>query len=293
MHGHHHHPLIAAVAPAQSRRAFLGHLGKGTMAMAVFSPALLAACSSDGSQPVATAPNEQTNTSELGGDVEPAEAAEPADTAGEPAGDVGESAAGGDGASDLVWARTNLGFVSAYVLARGNRAAIVDTGTAGSAAAIGATLGDLGLNYSDVEHVLLTHHHGDHAGSIGEVLEMAVNATAYAGEADVPSISADVTGLAGGEDIFGLEMLPTPGHTLGHIAAIDHQAGLLIAGDAIFVEGGQAVEGPERFFLSVNESRRSIAAMAELTFNTLLVGHGDPIEGGADAAVAALAATLG
>ena len=36
-------------------------------------------------------------------------------------------------------------------------------------------------------------------------------------------------------------------------------------------------------------SRRSRSSVA-LTFETLLVGHGDPIEGGASAAVAALAA---
>lgn len=286
------------IAPGmRSRRAFLGHLGKGTMAMAVFSPALLAACSSDAGQPVATAATvapDSTGDADPTVEVEPAGEPDPTSESETPA----ESAANDDtdsddAASDLVWARTNLGFVSAYVLVRGNTAAIVDTGTAGSAVAIGATLGDLGLNYSDVAHVLLTHHHSDHTGSIGEVLEMAVNATAYAGEADVPSISADVTGLAGGEDIFGFEMLSTPGHTLGHMAAIDHQAGLLIAGDAIFTEEGEAVEGSERFFMSVAESRRSIAAMAALSFNTLLVGHGDPIEGGADAAVAALAASLG
>lgn len=269
------------------------------MAMAVFSPALLAACSSDGSQPVATAATSAPDSAADSDPTAPPQATEAPDPTSETQAPA-ESASGGsdsastsdDVASDLVWARTNLGFVSAYVLVRGNTAAIVDTGTAGSAAAIGATLGDLGLNYSDVAHVLLTHHHSDHTGSIGEVLEMAVNATAYAGEADVPSISANVTGLAGGEDIFGFEMVSTPGHTLGHMAAIDHQAGLLIAGDAIFTEEGQAVEGPERFFMSVAESRRSIAAMAALSFNTLLVGHGDPIEGGADAAVAALSASL-
>lgn len=295
-HGHHDHhaardlnddheraPRILLAPHASSRRAFLGNLGKGTMAMAVFSPAVLAACSG-GSQPLAT-------SAEAEPQAEPQ--VEPEETTGALNADVDAVAENEAGTSDLVWARAQLGFVSAYVLARGNSAAIVDTGVAGSAEAIGATLGELGLNYGDVDHVLLTHHHSDHTGSIGEVLEMAVNATAYAGEADVPSIAANVTGLAGGEDIFGLEMVPTPGHTLGHMAAIDHQAGLFIAGDAIFTEGGAAVEGPERFFMSVAESRRSIAAVAALSFNTLLVGHGDPIEGGADAAVAALAATFG
>ena len=87
-------------------------------------------------------------------------------------------------------------------------------------------------------------------------------------------------------------MLATPGHTAGHIAVIDHQAGLLVAGDAIFTEAGAAIEGPERFFADVPRSRDSIRSLAALSFNTLLVGHGDPIEVGADQAVAALAASL-
>ena len=87
-------------------------------------------------------------------------------------------------------------------------------------------------------------------------------------------------------------MLATPGHTPGHMAVIDHETGLLVAGDAIFTEGGAVVEGPERFFNNIPQSRDTIRQLAEQSFNTLLVGHGDPIETEADAAVAALAASL-
>jgi hypothetical protein len=37
-------------------------------------------------------------------------------------------------------------------------------------------------------------------------------------------------------------------------------------------------------------AKQSIVKLGGLTFETLLVGHGDPIEGGASAAVAALGA---
>lgn len=195
--------------------------------------------------------------------------------------------------AQLRWARANLGFVSAYVLARGNSAAIVDTGVEGSASAIGETLNSLGLNYSDVDHVILTHNHADHAGSIGAVVAEAVNATVYAGEADLGGIGqSPITGLRGGEDVFGFEMISTPGHTDGHMCVIDHAAGLLVAGDAIFGDSGGVIEGPERFFADVDESRESIKKMAALTFNTLLFGHGEPIEDRADSAVAALAASF-
>ena len=261
--------------------------------MAVVTPAVLAACSSssDSSAAAPSAAVDLTVAPTAAAEGAPTVEAQSATPADEPTAIV--APADDDETKSLVWARAELGFVSAYVLARGNTAAIVDTGVAGSADAIGATLGTLGLNYSDVAHVILTHNHGDHAGSIGEVLAQAVNATAYAGEADLGSIPGDISGLVGGEDIFGFEMLPTPGHTLGHMAVIDHQAGLLVAGDAIFTEDGGVVEGPERFFNDVAQSRDSIRAMAALTFNTLLVGHGAPIEQGADSAVAALAASFG
>lgn len=250
--------------------------------MAVFSPTLLAACGSDGATTAdsaattSTAPTTTTDTTST-------------DTPNETIPETTTGVAG----DDLRWGRTNLGFVSAYVLARGNKAAIVDTGTEGSADAIGNTLMSLGLTYNDVDHLVLTHRHSDHAGSTGAVMEQAVNATVYAGEADLSGIDYDtITSLTGGEDIFGFEALATPGHTDGHIAVIDHAAGLLVAGDAIFIDGNEVVEGPERFFTNVEQSRDTIRELAQLSFNTLLVGHGEPIEDGADAALAALAGSL-
>lgn len=293
--GHHHdelagkpifRPRLRRAPGVRSRRTFLGDLGKGAMAVAVVSPVLVA-CSSDDD----ATPSEGTGDEASGTTAAPAEGDDAASTT-TGSGD----GAGGDGATEeLRWARTELDFVSAYVLARGNTAAIVDTGTSGSADAIGETLQTLGLTYDDVDHVILTHHHADHVGSINEVVARASSAMVYAGEADLNRFEvrgADVTALVGGEDIFGFESVPTPGHTPGHMAVIDREAGVFVAGDAIFTQDGGVVEGPERFFADVPQSRESIKAIAALSFNTMLVGHGDPIEEAADTAVAALAATL-
>ena len=70
-------------------------------------------------------------------------------------------------AAGLAWSRVDLGFVSAYVLVRGNEAAVVDTGVGGSADQIGAVLDDAGPGWAGVRHVVLTHKHPDHAGSAG------------------------------------------------------------------------------------------------------------------------------
>ncbi len=281
------------VAPAQTRtrRAFLGDVGKGSVAMALFTPAVLAACGADGAQTEArgqsadlSTPTSPTRQPESAPTSPPDLAAAADATAEQPA---------SDGDTSLRWARADLGFVSAYVLARGNTAAIVDTGFPGSAEAIGQSLNSLGLNYSDVAHVILTHKHQDHVGAIDEVLALAINAEVYAGVADLDGISTSpITGVEGGEDVFGFEMLATPGHTAGHTAVIDHDAGLLVAGDAIFGEGSAVIEGPERFFADVSLSRQSITRLANFSYNTILFGHGEPIHDGGDAAVAALAASF-
>jgi glyoxylase-like metal-dependent hydrolase (beta-lactamase superfamily II) len=296
MSGHRHHDhdhphgrsprLLVPRVNTRSRRTFLGDIG-GAMALAVTAPAILVACSSDSDSSDSDGSNGAGGTTQA---TESDESSTPADDEGEES----EAETGGDAQAEPVrWARTNLGFVSAYVLARGSRAAVVDTGTEGSADAIGASLQELGLTFNDVERIILTHKHGDHIGSITEVLSRTVNATAYAGEADLDDIAGDISPLVGGEDIFGFEILATPGHTAGHMAVIDHGAGILVAGDALTTEAGAANEPPDQFTADGDQARESIRALARLTFNTLLVGHGDPLESGAEAAVAALVESFG
>ncbi len=295
--GHHHGPIFRPRAKATSRRVFLGEFGRNTLALAVLTP-LVAACGGDGDGDGDAGSNTDSGSGAGSGGAGGATTttdAEPGETSTT---DGGQDGAAPGAAEELQWGRANLGFVSAYVLARGNSAAVVDTGSAGSADAIGETLQTMGLTYDDVDHVILTHKHDDHIGALTEVLARAGAAAVYAGEADLRGIGTSATGedgivgLVGGEDVFGFEIVATPGHTVGHMSVIDHDAGLLVAGDAIFTADGGVVEGPEQFFDNVPQSRQTIKALADLSFNTLLVGHGDPIEQGADTAVADLAASL-
>jgi glyoxylase-like metal-dependent hydrolase (beta-lactamase superfamily II) len=264
-----------------TRRTFLVRTGQGSIALAVLSvagcgPAALASVSpsaSGASQPSEPAPS--------AGASDASHAASPAGSGGSP------PASGGA----VTWQRANLGFVSAYVLARAGEAAIVDTGEAASEGAIGQALQAAGLDWNAVGHVILTHYHGDHAGSIGAVLGMAPEAQAYAGAADIPRISAPrpLTAVQDGETVFGLKIVATPGHTAGHIAVLDEVGGLLVAGDALGTSGGTLAGSNPSFTADVEQAKASVAKLGALRFETLLVGHGEPILEGASAQVAALA----
>ena len=188
------------------------------------------------------------------------------------------------------WHRVNLGFVSAYVLVRGGEAAVVDTGVEGSEAAIADSLAAIGLGWDSVGHVILTHHHPDHAGSASAVLDAAALATGYAGAADIPSItvSRPLAAVEDGERVFDMRIIATPGHTAGHIAVLDEFGGVLVAGDALVTQDGAPAPPPAEFTVDMATAMASIEKLATFDFETLLVGHGDPIEGGASTLVGAL-----
>ena len=271
------------------RRTFVADLGKGAFAIAVLGLAACAPAATGTARPGASASSPASPAAGGGGGY--------GDGYGEPpaASGAGSSAGastppGGGGA--VAWHRVNLGFVSAYLLVRGGEAAVVDTGTGGSEGAIGDALEALGLAWGAVAHVVLTHHHGDHAGSAAEVLGLATDAAGYAGAEDIASITVPraLTAVGDGDRVFGMDVVTAPGHTAGSICVLDQEAGVLVAGDALRVEGGAPALPGAQFSDDMDQALVSVAKLGALTFETLLVGHGEPIEGGASEAVAALAA---
>jgi glyoxylase-like metal-dependent hydrolase (beta-lactamase superfamily II) len=201
---------------------------------------------------------------------------------------------GGTGtAGGLGWSRVDLGFVAAYVLVRGREAAVVDTGVEGSAEAIGTVLDEAGPGWEGVRHVLLTHKHPDHAGSIDEVMSRAGAAQGYVGGADLSEVDSDerLRALADDDEVFGLTVVATPGHTPGHVAVFDADTGVLVAGDALTNTGELAGSNPE-FTEDRSAAAASVRKMAALSPQTILVGHGDPVTDGAAAALDRLAASL-
>jgi hydroxyacylglutathione hydrolase len=110
-----------------------------------------------------------------------------------------------------------------------------------------------------LEHVLVTHHHGDHTGGIAQLLD-ATHAKVHAPATE----PANYTHHAVSEGEYfrwhgaSLRVLQVPGHTAGHIAwvvEIPDQDPILFCGDTLFSAGcGRVFEGtPEQMHASLQK----------------------------------------
>jgi glyoxylase-like metal-dependent hydrolase (beta-lactamase superfamily II) len=185
---------------------------------------------------------------------------------------------------------------------------IVDVG---NAKAMFAALQGEGVAVRDVRRIVITHGDGDHVQGAMELREQS-GAEIVAHEAergylegtDIPPFSVPKRllirfgsgrvrpridrWLAGGETLDGLEIIPTPGHTPGHISVL--AGGSLIAGDA-FTTAERFSEVPHLMTADLRTSRASIRALMAYDVARAFSGHGVPAEGAREK-LRALAASL-
>jgi glyoxylase-like metal-dependent hydrolase (beta-lactamase superfamily II) len=221
---------------------------------------------------------------------------------------------------DLIQVR-RLGFVNAYLVRESDGFTLIDT-TVGKGAA-GDLLGAAEAAGGEIRRVALTHGHGDHAGGLDAIKQrLGDSVEVYLGEADarflagekvmegkMPGFWRDVetvpdVRLKGGERIGSLEVVPSPGHTLGHVAFLDTRDRSLYCGDVFTATGRMSVSNHFywRFPLAYGatldrpEDLRSARALRELVPSRLLPGHGPatPAPGAAmDEAIARSERALG
>ena len=215
--------------------------------------------------------------------------------------------------------------VNFYVVEDGERLMLVDAGLPGFLGQL-----DEFLAGRPVEAVLLTHAHGDHVG-VAEPLrrrgatvhvherdaQMARTAkypprerslrpylrhgTAWAllwtGVRNGAARSVRIAAVEPFGDDASLDLpgrprvVPTPGHSDGHVVFHFPDRGAVIAGDALCTRNpltGRA--GPQimpgAFSISSPRAMASLERIEPLDAGVLLVGHGDPWTGGLAAAVA-------
>lgn len=147
---------------------------------------------------------------------------------------------------------------TAVYLLDGVEPTVVDCGAATCIPGLEAGLAEHGLELADLGHVVLTHIHPDHAGAAGALVRSNPDLQVHVSEIGAPHLvdptrlirsarrvfgdafdglfgeiapvpSANVHVLGG--RIFGLDVVPTPGHASHHVSLFDAQS-VCYAGDA-------------------------------------------------------------
>lgn len=144
--------------------------------------------------------------------------------------------------------------------------------------------------------IVLTHCHYDHTAHLREIATMC-QATIAIHPLDAPALSDDLQSVAlmfgerapmvhphrllsDGDTIGSLQVIHTPGHTVGSICLYEAGSGTLFSGDTIFTEGAFG-----RYDLpggSLKHLRQSISRLASLKVRSLYPGHGVPVVEGGD-----------
>ena len=192
---------------------------------------------------------------------------------------------------------------------------LVDAGLKRADKKVLAALAGLGKAPQDVERIVLTHAHQDHAGGLAAIKD-ATGGTVHAHDRDAVYLQRgkppqlDGTRLSGrvmnrtrggfgkvevGETFQDGELLPiggglrvvhTPGHSPGHVSLLHEPTGVLITGDAIFNVRGLRYS-PSLFCTDIALSRETADRLGELEYDVVAFTHGEHITDGAREAVRA------
>ena len=126
------------------------------------------------------------------------------------------------------------------------------------------------------EYLLLTHNHDDHIGALAELRNnLQIPLGAHAADSDRLSAPADISLKNGDLLEFGqakLEVLHTPGHTLGSLCF--KHGKFLFSGDTLFPRGPGRTKTPADFNQIVKSITDKIMVLPDET--EIYPGHGEP-----------------
>ena len=192
---------------------------------------------------------------------------------------------------------------------------LVDAGLKRADKKVLAALAGLGRAPQDVQRIVVTHAHQDHAGGLAAV-QRATGGTVHAHDRDAVYLQRgkppqlDMTRLSGRvmnrtrggfpktevDETFqdgellpiggGLRVVHTPGHSPGHVSLLHEPTAVLITGDAIFNVRGLRYS-PALFCTDIPLSRQTADRLGELDYEVVAFTHGEHISDGAREAVRA------
>ncbi|KAB2451915.1 MBL fold metallo-hydrolase [Bacillus sp. CH126_4D] len=174
-------------------------------------------------------------------------------------------------------------------------AVLIDTGFPGQFEDIQAEMERVGVSFSKLIAVILTHQDIDHIGSLPELLKNGVSdIKVYAHELDKPYIEGKLPLIKDGNvenppkgkvsDLVidgqelpycgGIRILHTPGHTPGHISLYLKQSKILIAGDSMYSVNGMLGGIHTPTTLNVKEAQKSLKKYSNLDIESVVCYHG-------------------
>ncbi len=207
-----------------------------------------------------------------------------------------------------------LGVVNAHLIDAGDELILIDTGSPGDEIKIAAAMAELGRTPADLTHIIVTHCHADHAGSLAALQRQSRTVTIMHAEdaalveqgrslrslTPAPGLlpgllfrffvaSAPATieaacvdqAVVGGERLplaGGLHVIHTPGHSAGQIALLWAERGVLFAADTVsnIPRLGYSL-GYEDYAIG----KQSAAKLGACDFDIACFGHGRPLIGDA------------
>jgi glyoxylase-like metal-dependent hydrolase (beta-lactamase superfamily II) len=173
-----------------------------------------------------------------------------------------------------------------YVVGR-EKATIIDTGVGNRLNPVWPQLNSIGVKPENVDKVILTHAHHDHAMGTFLILEKAhpmvyvqTKDTGYIasslGESLVKAEEGDVIET----QLWPLEVIWTPGHTEGGMCLYARKQRILFSGDTAFPDGYFGRFDGESG--NIEDLIESLRKLTNLKVDVMLSGHGVPVLRGAE-----------
>jgi len=202
-------------------------------------------------------------------------------------------------------------FINSFALVEDDGSiTLIDCGVKRAPRAIIKGLAHLGKHPRDVQRIILTHAHSDHAGGAAHMVESTgVTGVEVHGD-DAPFIRDGVTAprdattrlgalfgrlpgggfaptpvahsLADGDVIKsagGLRVLHTPGHSPGHISLLHESTGVMITGDAIWNMNSRMSWPVAAFCTSYRQNQQTAQILGETDYVVAAFTHGPEIRG--------------
>lgn len=189
--------------------------------------------------------------------------------------------------------------LATIALVRGQSNILVDVGHYGRRALLEEALSSRGLTPDDIQYVVITHSHWDHAQNVDvfpnatfliHSKELDYSRAPRKGDWATPAyFAATLQGLNVREVVDGSEIEPgvriieTPGHTRGHISVVVEtpEGTVIVAADA-FPDAGTVARGrPYLIFWSEREAQESVQRMLSMG-SIIYPGHDRPFTIGAE-----------